>query len=193
MLSVKKIISSLIVSPLIIIPSIALANSAVPRLSTVPTLIGAPQPPLIPTLIIALLVLFCVIYLANILAIFIGSLILKQHKLVTSLKFLKYSLLATTGAIVIDLLLAYICSYLVAKINIHNNLYTIDIAIILTTFLCLTIHNYWLSRKFFNLNKIQAFIIGSTIGVLTNFGLLVNIIGFIYSFFEHLFFPYYHF
>lgn len=125
-------------------------------------------------------VAFCANFLINVFLLIIGFLILKQKNLIRSWRFFKYVFFVTLGGAFIDLIYVVPKEYLEAfeimrNISEGHPLKEVGqpggpVATFMPIFALLTIaslilYNYWLSRKFFNLSKKKAILIGLIMGI----------------------------
>jgi hypothetical protein len=139
----------------------------------------APQPPLIPSISLLILIFLTVNVAANIFSFLVGYMILGRAKRFAPQKFPRYLSSVIIGNTVISLLLFFL-------FLIYNNtdLNSSNFALFFSpyAFPFLAAYNYWVSKKKFNLNRTRAIVFGLLFGIFTNPGLLINLIGFVYIF-----------
>jgi len=127
--------------------------------------------------IIGILVIFGINFVINFIILVISYSIIKKTSLIKSWKFLKYTLFVTLGGAIIDFGVSYFLIYFLAKLwssLIHSKgemgvffLFTGIVAGIIG-FFTLGFYNYWLSKKYLNLNHKEALLIGIIMGIFTN-------------------------
>lgn len=120
--------------------------------------------------------IFAIDFIFNFLILVLAYLFIKKKNFIKSLRFLWYVFLVTFGGFIIDIIT------LLLVMNVYDELVIAsskvppviipEIAYILVSFIPLALYNYFLSKKFYNLNKKEALIIGLFMGIFTNPGFL---------------------
>ena len=129
--------------------------------------------------IIGILVIFGINFILNLIVLLIGYLIIKKTSLIKSWKFLKYTFFVTLGGAIIDFGLSYfLISILVQLWSLifhsagqgERGMFYLSTGVIagVIGFFVLGFYNYWLSKKYLNLNHKEALLIGIIMGILTN-------------------------
>ena len=104
-------------------------------------------------------------FIINAFILAIAYLVIKRKDLIKSWKFLKYILFVTIGGFLINIIATFLDFYIMDRILTEMSRLRIFITLL---FLGLLTYNYWLSRKFFNLVKKQAILIGVIMGIFSN-------------------------
>lgn len=121
----------------------------------------SPQPTVSPVL--SLVFILCMNFVINLLVLSVTYLTIKRRKLILSFKFLRYTALVTLGGIFIDLI--FVAGSFFGEPYSPGLIF---IGSVFLTFLGLVVYNYWLSRKFFQLSKGKALLVGMVMGVITH-------------------------
>jgi len=131
------------------------------------------------TTVVGILIIFGINFILNFIILLVGYLILKKISLIKSWKFLKYTFFVTLGGAIIDFGLSYFLISLLGQLwssTIHSpdqvemRMFFLSTGIItgIIGFFVLGFYNYWLSKKYLNLNHKEAIVIGTIMGIFSN-------------------------